>query len=151
MFQAKVKSETLKGIVDVVSTLVDEAKFNVNAKGVSLKAVDPAHVAMVDLKIDKSAFEEFAADDAMEARVLRHAVQLAEALLELPLAERLERLRAAAERRWKQKVHFAEVRLARLGWEEACHHTALEILGYRFNRAPMLVIQKPVRRAKPFQ
>ena len=63
MFQAKVKSETLKGIVDVVSTLVDEAKFNVNAKGVSLKAVDPAHVAMVDLKIDKSAFEEFAADD----------------------------------------------------------------------------------------
>jgi proliferating cell nuclear antigen len=49
--------------VDVVSTLVDEAKFNVNAKGVSLKAVDPAHVAMVDLKIDKSAFEEFAADD----------------------------------------------------------------------------------------
>ena len=45
MFQAKVKSETLKGIVDVVSTLVDEAKFNVNAKGVSLKAVDPAHVA----------------------------------------------------------------------------------------------------------
>jgi proliferating cell nuclear antigen len=63
LFQAKVKSETLKGIVDVVSTLVDEAKFNVDSKGVSLKAVDPAHVAMVDLKIEKSAFEEFAADD----------------------------------------------------------------------------------------
>ncbi|HUL39246.1 MAG TPA: proliferating cell nuclear antigen (pcna) [Methanomassiliicoccales archaeon] len=63
MFQAKVKSETLKGIVDVVSTLVDEAKFNVDPKGVALKAVDPAHVAMIDMKIEKSAFEEFAADD----------------------------------------------------------------------------------------
>jgi len=63
LFQAKVKSETLKGIVDVVSTLVDEAKFNVDPKGVALKAVDPAHVAMIDMKIEKSAFEEFAADD----------------------------------------------------------------------------------------
>ncbi|MEM0448780.1 MAG: proliferating cell nuclear antigen (pcna) [Methanomassiliicoccales archaeon] len=63
MFQAKVKSETLKGIVDVVSTLVDEAKFKVDAKGVALKAVDPAHVAMVDLKIEKSAFDEYAAND----------------------------------------------------------------------------------------
>ena len=63
MFQAKVKAETLKGIVDVVSTIVDEAKFNVNAKGVTLKAVDPAHVAMIDLRIEKSAFEEFDADE----------------------------------------------------------------------------------------
>ena len=63
MFQAKVKSETLKSIVDVVSTLVDEAKFNVNSKGVTLKAVDPAHVAMIDLRIEQSAFDEFEADE----------------------------------------------------------------------------------------
>ncbi len=63
MFQAKVKSETLKSIVDVVSTLVDEAKFNVDSKGVTLKAVDPAHVAMIDLKIEQSAFDEYEADD----------------------------------------------------------------------------------------
>jgi len=30
------------------------------------------------------------------------------------------------------------LRIERLGWEDACHHTALEVLGYRFNRAPML-------------
>jgi proliferating cell nuclear antigen len=63
LFQAKVKSETLKSIVDVVSTLVDEAKFNINSKGVSLKAVDPAHVAMIDLRIEQSAFDEYEADD----------------------------------------------------------------------------------------
>lgn len=45
MFHAKIKSETLKGIVDVVSTLVDEAKFNI-VQRVEIKAVDPAHVAM---------------------------------------------------------------------------------------------------------
>lgn len=63
MFHAKVRSETLKGIVDIVSTLVDEAKFNINSEGFSLKAVDPAHVAMVDLEVEKSAFEEFVADE----------------------------------------------------------------------------------------
>jgi proliferating cell nuclear antigen len=63
MFQAKVKAETLKGIVDVVSTLVDEAKFNINSKGLALKAVDPAHVAMIDMKIEMAAFEEYNADD----------------------------------------------------------------------------------------
>jgi len=55
MFHAKVRSEVLKGIVDIVSTLVE---------GFSLKAVDPAHVAMVDLEVEKGAFEEFVADDA---------------------------------------------------------------------------------------
>jgi len=84
--------------------------------------------------------EEFAADDAVEALTQQHTTRLAEALLELEPEARLGRLRAAAEKRWKQKVHFAEVRIARLGWGEACHHTALEILGYRFNRAPMLAV-----------
>ena len=63
MFHAKIKSETLKGIVDVVSTLVDEAKFNIDPEGLEIKAVDPAHVAMVDMRVEKTAFEEFSADD----------------------------------------------------------------------------------------
>ena len=63
MFHAKIKSETLKGIVDVVSTLVDEAKFNIDPEGIEIKAVDPAHVAMVDMRVEKTAFEEFSADD----------------------------------------------------------------------------------------
>jgi len=53
------RQEILKQIVDVVSTLVDEAKFNVDPEGLSLRAVDPAHVAMVDLTLKKEAFEEF--------------------------------------------------------------------------------------------
>jgi len=63
MFNAKVKSEVLKGIIDVTSPLVNEVKFNITPKGISLRAVDPAHVAMVDLQINDKAFEEYKATD----------------------------------------------------------------------------------------
>jgi len=63
MFEAKVKADVLKEVVDVVSTLVDEAKFNVGKDAVSIKAVDPAHVAMVDLALDRSAFEQYKAEE----------------------------------------------------------------------------------------
>ena len=63
MFNAKVKSDVLKGIIDVTSPLVNEVKFNISPKGISLRAVDPAHVAMVDLNIKDKAFEEFKATE----------------------------------------------------------------------------------------
>lgn len=63
MFEAKVKAEVLKEVVDVVSTLVDEAKFNAGKDSLIVKAVDPAHVAMVDMKVNSDAFDSYKADD----------------------------------------------------------------------------------------
>lgn len=63
MFNAKVKSEILKGIIDVISPLVNEIKLNITPKGISIRAVDPAHVAMVDLEVKSDAFEEFKAKE----------------------------------------------------------------------------------------
>src|SRR5438034_10738367 len=63
LFEAKVKADVLKEVVDVVSTLVDEAKFNVRKDSIIVKAVDPAHVAMVDLSLDRGACESFKADE----------------------------------------------------------------------------------------
>jgi len=63
MFKAKVRPEVLKEVVDVVSTLVDEAKLSATKTGISIKVVDPAHVAMIELNLGKSGFEEFKADD----------------------------------------------------------------------------------------
>jgi len=63
MFNAKVKSDVIKGIIDVTAPLVNEAKFNITPKGISLRAVDPAHVAMVDLEVKNTAFDEYKADD----------------------------------------------------------------------------------------
>jgi hypothetical protein len=82
--------------------------------------------------------EEYAAQDAVETMASRPVSQILEKLAPLPTDELLKLLANQASARWRQKVHFARVRVQRLGWEEACHQTALEILGYRFNRAPML-------------
>ncbi|MBW3581920.1 MAG: proliferating cell nuclear antigen (pcna) [Euryarchaeota archaeon] len=63
MFRATVKADVLKHIVEATSTLVDEAKIHITTDGVSLKAVDPAHVAMVDLSLGAKAFESYEAGD----------------------------------------------------------------------------------------
>ncbi len=63
MFAAKIRSEVLRELTDVISTLVDEAKFNLAPDSLTVRAVDPAHVAMVDLSVEKGAFEEYKADE----------------------------------------------------------------------------------------
>ncbi len=63
MFEARLKADVLKEMVDVVSTLVDEAKLNVGKDSITVKAVDPAHVAMVDLSLDRGAFESYKAEE----------------------------------------------------------------------------------------
>lgn len=62
MFKAEIKADTLKSIVNVISTLVDEVKFTIDGEGISLKAVDPAHVAMIEVDVKKGAFESYAAE-----------------------------------------------------------------------------------------
>ena len=63
MFSAKAKADIFKGIIDVTSPLVNEVKLNITKKGLSLRAVDPAHVAMVDLEISSDAFDAYTAED----------------------------------------------------------------------------------------
>jgi len=63
MFEAKVKAEVLREVVDVVSTLVDEAKINIARDSTGVKAVDPAHVAMVELSLERSAFDAYKAEE----------------------------------------------------------------------------------------
>ncbi len=62
MFKAEIRADTLKGLVNVISTLIDEVKFTISPEGITIKAVDPAHVAMIELNIDAGAFESYTAD-----------------------------------------------------------------------------------------
>jgi proliferating cell nuclear antigen len=59
MFKARIKMEVLRELVEVISTLVSEVKLSISKDGIDVKAVDPSHVAMLVLKVNKSAFEEF--------------------------------------------------------------------------------------------
>jgi len=62
MFKAIVSASTLRDALDSVSVLVDECKIRLNEDGLSIRAVDPANVGMVDLSLDAAAFESYEAD-----------------------------------------------------------------------------------------
>jgi len=59
MFKARIRMEVLREMVEVISTLVSEVKLGISKDGVEIKAVDPSHVAMLVLKLNKNVFEEF--------------------------------------------------------------------------------------------
>jgi len=61
-FSAIVEVETLQSALEPVHALVDECKIRLNEDGISIRAVDPANVGMVDVKIKTSAFESYNAD-----------------------------------------------------------------------------------------
>ncbi|MFI5356844.1 MAG: DUF2851 family protein [Opitutales bacterium] len=63
--------------------------------------------------------EEFAAQAAVESLANRAEDRVREQILSLPLPRRWEKLRSHAQRRWRQKVYFAGLRIAKLGWDEA--------------------------------
>jgi hypothetical protein len=84
--------------------------------------------------------EEYASDDALEVITARDEWEKFAGLAATPPAELPGLLRAKAIERWRQKVRFAQLRIERVGWPAAAHCTALEILGYRHNRAAMLTV-----------
>lgn len=84
--------------------------------------------------------EEYVSDDALEALTCCDEWERFAELAALPEAEREDRILHNAHLRWRQKQEGARSRIARLGWTEAAHHLALEVLGYRRNRAAMLTV-----------
>ncbi len=61
--RVKMNVKDLKEITNLLLTLVSEAKFDFSAEGMSVKAVDPAHVAMIVLDITKDAFLEYEVEE----------------------------------------------------------------------------------------
>lgn len=88
----------------------------------------------------RRSLEEYAADAAAESLARRPLAAWAEDFARGANSGVDATLETHARERWRLKVHFARLRVAQLGWDDACHHAALEVLGYRFNRAPMLRI-----------
>jgi len=62
MFKAIVSADTLGDALDSVSVLVDECKIRLEDDGLSIRAVDPANVGMVDLSLSAAAFESYETD-----------------------------------------------------------------------------------------
>jgi proliferating cell nuclear antigen len=65
MFRSEINAGLLKSSVDTVSVLVDECKVRLDEDGLSIKAVDPANVGMVELDIPADSFDSYEADDEL--------------------------------------------------------------------------------------
>ncbi len=63
MFFAKTNSSSeWKAVAAAVKTLVEEATFEASGEGLSFRAMDPSHVALVDLSWPVVAFEKYECD-----------------------------------------------------------------------------------------
>ena len=63
MFLAKTATANeWKAIAAAVKTLVEEATFEANVEGLTFRAMDPSHVALVDLSLPNSSFSSFDCD-----------------------------------------------------------------------------------------
>ena len=86
--------------------------------------------------------EAYAEEAAVEALAGRPFSRLREALAAEPLEVLSRSVERHSVRRWEMKMALARRRIEISGWEAACHQTALEVLGYRPNRAPMLAVAR---------
>lgn len=84
--------------------------------------------------------EAYAEEAAVEGLAGRPYSRLREVLASLPAGALAAEIERHTARRWAHKLALARRRLEAAGWEEACHQAALEVLGYRPNRAPMLAV-----------
>ncbi|MFW9832051.1 MAG: proliferating cell nuclear antigen (pcna) [Candidatus Thorarchaeota archaeon] len=64
MFEAKFDdAKTWQALITAISALVDEANFELSPKGLTLRAMDPSRIAMIDFELPKSAFSEYKCDE----------------------------------------------------------------------------------------
>jgi len=63
MFFAKsAGSQEWKAVASAIKTLVEEATFEVSPEGLVFRAMDPSHIALVDLNWPNSAWEKYSVD-----------------------------------------------------------------------------------------
>ena len=67
MFKTKIAdAKQLKDMITAISTLIDEATFDINPDGIKLRAMDPSRVAMVDFEWPKTVFDEYTCSEPMK-------------------------------------------------------------------------------------
>jgi len=60
MFHLKTTDPTqFRNLISAAHTLIEEATFNIGSDAITLRAMDPSRVAMLNMKIPKSVFEEY--------------------------------------------------------------------------------------------
>lgn len=64
MFEAKFDdAKNWQALISAISALVDEANFEISPQGITLRAMDPSRIAMVDFELPKGAFSSYSCDE----------------------------------------------------------------------------------------
>lgn len=63
MFSAQIKADRLKESIEALSALVQECRLKLSPDGITVRAVDPANVAMVSLDMPPDVFASFEATE----------------------------------------------------------------------------------------
>jgi proliferating cell nuclear antigen len=64
LFRVKVTdSKLLRDAATALSILIDEGTFSIGSDGITLRAMDPSRVAMVDFVMQKTVFDEYTSDE----------------------------------------------------------------------------------------
>lgn len=70
MFECKVaSSQTLKNLIEAISSLLEDGELIVKPNGIELRAIDPSRIAMVDLYISKNVFDSYACDGEPKLKI----------------------------------------------------------------------------------
>ena len=127
------KDPAFDRVVLHVVLFVPDCKWTSGAKGQDIPI-------LALLPLLHQGLEEHANEDAIERITHRASPDGGIGLQTMEQSQLKELLLRKAVQRFDRKTYYAGKRIRKLGWKDACHHTALEILGYRRNRAPMLGI-----------
>ncbi|UCH70517.1 MAG: proliferating cell nuclear antigen (pcna) [Candidatus Bathyarchaeota archaeon] len=113
MFKAKIaEAKLLKDMITAISTLIDEATFDMNPDGIKLRAMDPSRVAMIDFEWPKTVFDEYTCSEPTKMcinisemlKLLRRTGK--EESVELSLDEKTGRLQMTIQGRYMRSFNM---------------------------------------------
>jgi proliferating cell nuclear antigen len=88
--------KNLKEITDLLNTVITEVKLKLETKGVNIRAVDPAHVAMINIDVPKESFREYVLDGeeeiAIDVERLKNVIKVARDSDEISITKEKDKL-----------------------------------------------------------
>ena len=97
MTKLSISIKNLREIIDLLNTVVSEAKLKLDSNGLNVKAVDSAHVAMIDIHMNRESFIDYDVDQEDELAVdvdkLKGIIKLATSNDNIVMIKENERLK----------------------------------------------------------
>ncbi|HUV03300.1 MAG TPA: DNA polymerase sliding clamp [Desulfobacteria bacterium] len=74
MFEAKIDAAVLRESIESITAVVDEGKLRITEDGFTLRAVDPANVAMISFDLQRDAFDDFRFEKESDAEAIETGI-----------------------------------------------------------------------------